>query len=882
MSNIIQVHFDINHRAWTNPVWRQDYGHILQFPDLELPTAYEVHFSNTPENAGTAITQIGNADGVPVPNSLLISGAYCYAWIFLHTGDNDGETMYMVTMPVMAKPTVDDEEPTPQEASAITQAIIALNDAVEAAQEAVEHYPKIVAGYWYVWDADEGDFVNTGIKAEGTDGADGVGIASAVLNADYTLTLTFTDGNSYTTPSIRGAQGAAGPAGNGIASTVLNADYTLTITYTNGNSYTTPSIRGAQGATGATGNGIASIYKTGTSGNVDTYTILYTNGNTDEFTVTNGSVTSVAGKTGAVTLDADDVAYDATDTYAAGTVGKELSDVNGALTNIQNGTNPDIMVGKLEGETVIEQVPYLFRKSPERVGKAVDKIVGGSVVFNQMIENGNFANTDGWYAYSSTISVADNVLSATSPTGGSYFGFRESTGSVTKSGHKYYVTIDAKSSVSGITVYAPYYNTDAFTNSATYTQLDTSWKTLARVLTGTGENAGTYIGLRKNTGSYGSEVTLYARNAMLVDLTQMFGATVADFIATLSTENAIKFLKPFFSKPYYAYTAQPTFKHVSSIASKEVVGLNQCSDKMVVGTWWANGVYQTGKGNQRAAVEHKINVIPGENYCLYWPDGTNGTNYIAYWHMFDDNDNFIGVAQANIGTDNMHVITVPDGCSSIAIAVYSSVKYAFGERICVSVSNDEYNGTYEPYKHYVYPLDSDVTLYGFPKLDANNNLYFDGDTYESDGTVTHYYALRAYQAGDESDSSVITDGTNTLYKLTTPTTETADAFTNPQNVFPDGTEAYNLASDAFPMPVGHYTEYIVDEALKVKGLPWDFSQLLAYTEVSTTATKAYSAGDYFILNNVLYKVTASIANGGTITPNTNCTATTIMAEIQAL
>ena len=37
--------------------------------------------------------------------------------------------------------------------------------------------------------------------------SDGVGIASAVLNDDYTLTLSFSDGTSYTTPSIRGAKG---------------------------------------------------------------------------------------------------------------------------------------------------------------------------------------------------------------------------------------------------------------------------------------------------------------------------------------------------------------------------------------------------------------------------------------------------------------------------------------------------------------------------------------------------------------------------------------------------------------------------------------------------------------------------------------------------
>ena len=44
-------------------------------------------------------------------------------------------------------------------------------------------------------------------------GEDGKGIIDAVLNNDYTLTLTFTDGTSYTTPSIKGEVGATGPQG---------------------------------------------------------------------------------------------------------------------------------------------------------------------------------------------------------------------------------------------------------------------------------------------------------------------------------------------------------------------------------------------------------------------------------------------------------------------------------------------------------------------------------------------------------------------------------------------------------------------------------------------------------------------------------------------
>lgn len=46
--------------------------------------------------------------------------------------------------------------------------------------------------------------------------------------------------------------------------------------------------RGLKGDKGDTGNGIASIAKTGSSGDIDTYTITFTDGDTTTFTVTNG------------------------------------------------------------------------------------------------------------------------------------------------------------------------------------------------------------------------------------------------------------------------------------------------------------------------------------------------------------------------------------------------------------------------------------------------------------------------------------------------------------------------------------------------------------------------------------------------------------------
>lgn len=67
-----------------------------------------------------------------------------------------------------------------------------------------------------------------------------------------------------------------------------------------------------KGDQGETGNGIASIAKTGTAGNVDTYTITYTDGTSTTFTVTNGGVTTVNGRTGDVTGLAEEEALGGT------------------------------------------------------------------------------------------------------------------------------------------------------------------------------------------------------------------------------------------------------------------------------------------------------------------------------------------------------------------------------------------------------------------------------------------------------------------------------------------------------------------------------------------------------------------------------------------
>ena len=55
--------------------------------------------------------------------------------------------------------------------------------------------------------------------------------------------------------------------------------------------------------------------------------------------------------------------------------------------------------------------------------------------------------------------------------------------------------------------------------------------------------------------------------------------------------------------------------------------------------------------------------------------------------------------------------------------------------------------------------------------------------------------------------------------------------------------------------------------------------ICAYNEATATSTHAYTIGDYFIYNDVLYRVTANISIGDTIVPDTNCATTNITTEL---
>ena len=141
MGNIVTAFFPPgSNRATTAYRYQWDYGQILQFSGITLPSTYMVHFSNYVDNEATKM--LGDEDGVEIPDAYLMTGLPVYAWVYLHTGEDDGETVYEVTIPVRKRSQPTDETPTPAQQSIIDQ----LEEAVEDLDDRMDDVEAAVAG----------------------------------------------------------------------------------------------------------------------------------------------------------------------------------------------------------------------------------------------------------------------------------------------------------------------------------------------------------------------------------------------------------------------------------------------------------------------------------------------------------------------------------------------------------------------------------------------------------------------------------------------------------------------------------------------------------------------------------------------------------------
>jgi len=605
-----------------------------------------------------------------------------------------------------------------------------------------------------------------------------------------------------------------------------------------------------------------------------------------------------------------------------------ISDLDTAVDNLEatkadkGSDDPEAAVGTAEqvmsDAGVTDKVPYLFRKSAgDGANRERDSIVGGTVAWNQLLQKSTFSYTGG-----DCTTDADGVATFTASASGQQ-AYRSVTCYAT---HVILVSITFKT-----TTASSYVRMRAFANDVA-SIATTSWQTGYSMYKPPNSGNQT-VGVIDRRESGWDAITIDP--PMVFDLTQMFGSTIADYIYTLESTEAgagVALFRSLFPAPYYAYNTGE-LKSVTGLSAHVMRGFNQWDGEYEKATInWTTYIF-TPNASGRWSSKNYIPVIPDTAYYI-----THTSNNVVCGYT--DNQGNGGRAL----TVSSHLFTVPSDVHFIKFGINETAQPT---DVCINISNAALNGTYEPYDGHSYPLDSDLTLRGIPKLDASNNLYYDGDTYAADGTVTRKYAIvdlgslswsttssgnhyagidnpqklgnaviahavcgryvasspsgygsidKAFAIGMNGTNSVYIhdstydnvdaatfktamSGVYLVYELATPTTESADPYNPIQIVDPNGTEEYVSTGI---VPVGHDTFYPENVAAKIAGLPWNFANLIAYTESGFTASKAYSANDFLIINNQLYKATTSIANGATITVGTNVTATTIGEQITAI
>lgn len=411
----------------------------------------------------------------------------------------------------------------------------------------------------------------------------------------------------------------------------------------------------------------------------------------------------------------------------------EKANVDGYYEDMAVGSAEQLLSNIFE----TDKSPYLYRTSGGslEIGDRVyeDAIVGGSVAWNQLVENGNFASSTGWTAYYSSISVANNVCTLTPQNN---INCRVQHSLVTITNHKYLLMAMIKPSKSTSVIWSA-------DNSAIQglTAISTSanvWNSYNSIANASAVSANFNLFVNRGT-TLTSEDTVEIKNVQIFDLTLAFtNPAIADYAYSLEQATAgsgIAWLKSqgFFTKDYYAYSAGG-IESVKTSAFK-TVGFNQWNEVWEVGDINESGVNTPGSNNIRS--KDYIPIFPNTQYYLHI-----GSDVNMRYYYYDENKTCINNRGGYKYADGKNTTTTsPDGARYMRFKMLQAYGTTYKNDICINLHWDgERDGQYEEYKEHTYPLDN-VDLLGKPMLDANNNLYYYGNTYESDGTGNDYFDI---------------------------------------------------------------------------------------------------------------------------------------------
>lgn len=229
-------------------------------------------------------------------------------------------------------------------------------------------------------------------------------------------------------------------------------------------------------------------------------------------------------------------------------------------------------------------------------------------------------------------------------------------------------------------------------------------------------------------GFYGrtAETSYTLENINVFDLTVMFGPDIADYLYSLTNRGGYNWFKRYFPLPYYSKVDIGSFAHVQT-KGKKIVKFNQWDEQWEIGRYNnTNGGKEPGDGT-RIRNKNPIPVFPSTTY--YKPSTTSNVYY------YDADNHFIDY-ESNVTT-----FTTPSNCYYICFFTAAGYGTTYRNDICINFHYDgERDGEYEAFATNTVAVDP-VSIIGIPKLDSNNNLAFDGNQYNSDGSMDEPFEI---------------------------------------------------------------------------------------------------------------------------------------------
>lgn len=407
------------------------------------------------------------------------------------------------------------------------------------------------------------------------------------------------------------------------------------------------------------------------------------------------------------------------------------------------GSEQQIMFRKTGGATkVAASTRAMFKR-----------LLGRTIVWNQLIQNGDFSNgTTGWIAYHSTIEMSDGVMRVNYNGGGTTGVYQD-----------YVLTFGARR-----VIYV-----EAYVRCATAKKVRLTWLgysfgsttlvagqwTKVSAITTVEPLYQTYrrIGVESTEMSEGEYYEV--RSFRCTDLTVMYGAgyepaSVAEF------ENV-------YNKPYYPHCTAEFIHNVAQ--TYEAIGLNQWDEEWETGAYNASGDPVAGANTIRSKNYNKCNA--GAEYYFKIPDVAQDS-YMGFICWYDADKNFI--KREAIGPYAYLTRTSPANACYFRFDIRREYGTVYNHDICINLSNADINDTYASYVK----ATATLGLSAFRVKDGQGNittihgLKGTGATYNEidveNKTYIERVEMRAYQSGDDSDTSVLTDGTNTLAPLAEP------------------------------------------------------------------------------------------------------------------